>query len=178
MPTHGNIVQTVEVWQSLNVSFVFYQLLGSSVEKTDVLWVKSTHMSPKSRGTLTGSARRISSPLSSKISRSTPCAAGCWGLVQTRISRGTEKGFSKAAHPKLTGRVWSVYELSDGDLKYLTGKMPHLRIFPRSRLCQNLTRRNSLQVFSYMLSVCALSAMRGGCRILRYGLSERWRGAR
>jgi hypothetical protein len=28
----------------------------------------------------TGSARRISSPLSSKMSLSTPCAAGCWGL--------------------------------------------------------------------------------------------------
>lgn len=33
---------------------------------------------------LTGSARRISSPLSSRISRSTPCAAGCWGLCGDR----------------------------------------------------------------------------------------------
>ena len=28
--------------------------------------------------------------------------------------------------------------------------MPHLRILPRSRLCQNLTRRNALQIFGYV----------------------------
>src|SRR6266404_448454 len=60
----------------------------------------------------------------------------------------------------------------------LTSEMPHLRIFPRSRFCQNLTRGNSLQVLSYMLSVCAFTAMRGGCWTLRCSLSESRRGAR
>jgi len=34
--------------------------------------------------------------------------------------------------------------------KKLTGEMPHLRIFPRTRLCQDLARRNTPQVFGYV----------------------------
>ncbi len=32
----------------------------------------------------------------------------------------------------------------------LTSEMPHLRILPRPRLCQNLARRNTLQFFRYV----------------------------
>lgn len=32
----------------------------------------------------------------------------------------------------------------------LTSEMPHLRILPRSRLCQKLTRRNALQLLGYV----------------------------
>jgi hypothetical protein len=37
----------------------------------------------------------------------------------------------------------------------LTSEMPHLRILPRPRLCQNLTRRNALQVLGYVPALTA-----------------------
>ena len=42
----------------------------------------------------------------------------------------------------------------------LTSEMPHLRILPRSRLCQNLTRRNALQIFGYVSAGHILAARR------------------
>jgi len=42
----------------------------------------------------------------------------------------------------------------------LTSEMPHLRILPRSRLCQNLTRRNALQIFGYVPVEHILTARR------------------
>jgi hypothetical protein len=42
----------------------------------------------------------------------------------------------------------------------LTSEMPHLRILPRSRLCQNLARRNALQFLGYVPVVHILAARR------------------
>jgi hypothetical protein len=47
----------------------------------------------------------------------------------------------------------------------LTSEMPHLRILPRSRLCQNLARRNARrQVFGYVPAehILAAARRRGG----------------
>lgn len=72
--THRDVVQSIKVWERLGVCLVFNQLFGTSVKKTNVL--HGTIMSRRSGDTegvmLTGSARRTSSPLSSKINRSTP----------------------------------------------------------------------------------------------------------
>ena len=89
-----------------------------------------------------------------------------------------EKGFTQGNSPKIDWTESLLCELSERELKYLTGEMPHLRIFPRPRLGQDLTRRDSLQVFSYMFSVCALTAMCGGCWAWWGRLSESYRGAR
>lgn len=45
----------------------------------------------------------------------------------------------------------------------LTSEMPHLRILPRSRLCQNLTRSNALQIFGYVPAEHILAARRCCC---------------
>jgi hypothetical protein len=77
--------------------------------------------------------------------------------------------FAKAAHPKLTGGwrgqssvQWTL--LPSGKTKKtpypLTSEMPHLGILPRSRLGQNLTRRNALQLFGYVPVEHILSARR------------------
>ena len=42
--------------------------------------------------------------------------------------------------------------------KHLTGEMPHLRVLARPRLCQNLTRRNALQVLGYVPAEHILTA--------------------
>ena len=41
---------------------------------------------------------------------------------------------------------------------YLTSEMPHLRVLARPRLCQNLTRRNALQVLGYVPAEHILTA--------------------
>jgi hypothetical protein len=43
---------------------------------------------------------------------------------------------------------------------FLTSEMPHLRILPRSRLCQNLTRSNALQFLGYVPVEHILAASR------------------
>lgn len=57
--------------------------------------------------------------------------------------------------------------------------MPHLRIFPRARLCQDLARRNTPQVFGYVPVERSLAATRR-CRwaLRRSGLlsEDRRRG--
>lgn len=40
---------------------------------------------PRCRRPMWGSARRISSPFSSRMRRNTPCAAGCWGPKLTAV---------------------------------------------------------------------------------------------
>jgi hypothetical protein len=47
--------------------------------------------------------------------------------------------------------------------------MPHLRILPRTRLCQNLARRNAPQVFGYVPAERILAATRRGRWALRRG---------
>ena len=44
--------------------------------------------------------------------------------------------------------------------KQLTGEMSHLRILPRTRLCQNLARRNAPQVFGNVPAERILAATR------------------
>lgn len=46
----------------------------------------------------------------------------------------------------------------------LTGEMPHLRILAGPGLCQNLTRRNALQVLGYVPAERILAARRRRCR--------------
>jgi hypothetical protein len=60
----------------------------------------------------------------------------------------------------------------------LTGEMPHLRILPRTRLCQNLARRNAPQVFGYVPAERILAPTRRRRWALRRGgglLSEEGR---
>jgi hypothetical protein len=60
--------------------------------------------------------------------------------------------------------------------------MPHLRILPRTRLCQNLARRNAPQVFGYVPAERILAATRRRRWALRRGaaglLSEEGRRGR
>lgn len=80
--THGDIVQSVKIWQRLSIGLVLDQLLGSSVKEADVLLaqLELKDNNQPAQIVLTGSARNTSSPFSSKIKRSTPWAAGCCGL--------------------------------------------------------------------------------------------------
>ena len=78
--THGDIVQAVEVREGLGVRLVLDELLGSSVEQANVLvnvMSQRCCREDQTKQERTGSARRTSSPLSSRIRRSTPWAAGC-----------------------------------------------------------------------------------------------------
>lgn len=53
-----------------------------------------------------GSARRISSPLSSRIRRSTPWAAGCWGPKLTGVSAVVgDSRFGDGARAQRTSEV-------------------------------------------------------------------------
>jgi hypothetical protein len=37
MRTHGNVIESVKVWEGLGVSLILDELLCSTVQKTDVL---------------------------------------------------------------------------------------------------------------------------------------------
>ena len=78
--------------------------------------------------------------------------------------------YAKAAHPKFTVGTnrQQNQTLSRSQSKQkkkpkkqqLTGEMSHLRILPRTRLCQNLARRNAPQVFGNVPAERILAATR------------------
>jgi len=90
----------------------------------------------------TGSARRISSPFSSRIRRSTPCAAGCWGLhyfqmqglISAKIQRTQSSLCEKVSCEEQTG--WNERAC----------KMTHCRLAASACLRQNFMRTHTLEL--------------------------------
>lgn len=70
--THRNVVESIKVGKSLNICLILDQFFSSAVEEANMLKEKSATRSDTRTELHTGSARKISSPFSSKIIRSTP----------------------------------------------------------------------------------------------------------
>ncbi|KAI3486306.1 hypothetical protein L1887_50200 [Cichorium endivia] len=109
---HRNVVESVKVRQRLRVRLILDQLLRASVQETNVglqqqkfkasAWSNVIARSLPGGIALT-SVRRISSPLSSRIRRNTPWAAGCWGPKLTLLD-GVGGGGGRDGH-RLVGRL-------------------------------------------------------------------------